>query len=80
MRFFSTLILVWLLPAVAWSADKESADPAIIVLLLLGLAAIIGGLTSIGDMRRKQFMPPRPGNKPDAEPPPGEERQPSSDH
>jgi hypothetical protein len=60
MRRVRTTLSLMAMPGFAAAADKDAADPAIIILLLLGLAAIIGGLGSIGDMRRKHMFPPRP--------------------
>lgn len=73
MRCVSTTMLLLATPGLASAATKDAADPAIIILLLLGLAAIIGGLGSIGDMRRKHMFPPRPRDvhkpHPDQDPP-----------
>lgn len=60
MRLLTGISMMYVLPGYALAADKDAAEPALIILLLLGLAAIIGGIASIRDLRRKHMMPPRP--------------------
>ena len=60
MRRLCSLLLLGGLPGLARAAHDDAGEPALIILLLLGLAAIIGGLSSIRDMRRKHMLPPRP--------------------
>lgn len=60
MQRFNFMLLLLALPGFALAAEKDAAEPVIIVLLLLGLAALIGGLGSVRDMRRKHMLPPRP--------------------
>jgi hypothetical protein len=69
MRRLNSLLLLWTLPGWVWAADKDATETALIILLLLGLAAIIGGLGSIRDMRRKHMLPPRPRPRPPADKP-----------
>lgn len=67
-------------PALAFAGDGDNTEPAVIILLVLGMVALIAGLSSLGDLRRKPFMPPRPGRrmKHDLEPDDGdEEHQPT---
>lgn len=59
MRHRGTTLLLLSLPGLAIAAEEEAGGTAIIVLVLLGLAAIIGGLGSIGDLRGKRLSPPR---------------------
>ena len=70
MRCLFSLLLLWSLPGWTQAADNDAAEPALIILLLLGLAAIIGGLGSIRDMRRKHMLPPRPRPPADRQPKP----------
>jgi len=73
MRYVSISVLFLALPGLALAADKDITEPAIIILLLLGLAAVIGGLGSIGELRRKHMLPPRPR---DAHKPPPDKESP----
>lgn len=61
---FVPLLLLCLLPRLAVAAEERATDSALIILLLLGLAAIIGGLGSIRDLRRRHMLPPRPRPRP----------------
>lgn len=66
MRAWIGLLSLCSLPRLALAADEDGGDSALIILLLLGLAAIIGGLGSIRDLRRRHMLPPRPRAKKDA--------------
>lgn len=59
MRYRGVALFLLTLPGLAWAAEEEAGGTAIIILVLLGLAAIIGGLSSIGDLRGKPLSPPR---------------------
>lgn len=60
MRLLNTLLFWCALTGSALADDRSSSDPAMIVVLVLGLLAIIGGMGNIKDLRRKHMMPPRP--------------------
>lgn len=75
MRCWSALLLLCSLPRLALAADEDAGESALIILLLLGLAAIIGGLSSIRDLRRKHMLPPRPRSRPH-----GDDHPPSKPH
>jgi len=68
MRCGNSFLLLWILPGWAQAAGKDAAEPALIILLLLGLAAIIGGIGSLRDIRRKHMLPPRPRPRPPTPP------------
>jgi hypothetical protein len=59
MRYRGVALFLLTLPGLARAAEEEAGGTAIIILVLLGLAAIIGGLSSIGDLRGKPLSPPR---------------------
>lgn len=63
MRSPAAMLLLFALPRLALAADEDSSESALIILLLLGLAAVIGGLGSIRDLRRKHMLPPRPRSR-----------------
>jgi hypothetical protein len=64
MRYRVTALLLLALPGLAQAAEEEAGGTAMVILVLLGLAAIIGGLSSIGDLRGKPLAPPRRRHKP----------------
>ncbi len=60
MRLMNTLLVWCALSGSAMADDGAVGDPALLILLGLGLAALIGGVGNIKDLRRKHMMPPRP--------------------
>lgn len=63
MRSCPTLLVLSFLPRLASAASEDTGESALVILLLLGLAAVIAGLSNIRDLRRKHMLPPRPRDK-----------------
>jgi len=40
--------------------SPEQAEPAALILLVLGLVALFIGIRNVGDLRHKRMLPPRP--------------------
>lgn len=70
MRWMGPSMPMWLAPAAAVAGEKDAGESAITILLVLGLAAVIIGLGSLGDLRGKHMLPPRPRRSRRKEPDP----------
>lgn len=58
-----TTFLLAVLPMPVFADAGDGNEPALIILLILGMVALIAGLSSLGDLRRKTLVPPRPGKR-----------------
>lgn len=63
-----TTFLLALSPMPAFAEAGDSNEPAVIILLILGMVALIAGLSSLGELRRKTLVPPRPAKRPKVQP------------